>query len=290
MATWIVTDVGCDLPLHYVEQQESFRVLPMAYRMDGEEKEFHAGDEKNLPAFYEKLRGGSSATTSQVNQETFYMTFKELTENGDDVLCMPLSSGISGTLQSAQMARSLLLEENKNAKVYVEDSLCASLGQGLLMHYCLMKRKEGMDAEKLAKWVRDNRQHIIHWFTVDDLNFLFRGGRVSRTSALMGSMLRIKPVLNVNWEGRLIPQEKVQGRKKSLRRLAEKVIEGANPKRGQMVFISHGDCGEDALYVRDLIQDGLPGITDFLISPIGCVVGAHSGPGTLAVFFFGDER
>lgn len=290
MSTWIVTDVGCDLPISYVEKQEHFRVLPMAYRMDGEEKEFHVGDEKGLPAFYEKLRGGSSATTSQVNQETFYTTFKELTDKGDEVLCVPLSSGISGTLQSAQMARSLLLEENKNARVYVEDSLSASLGQGLLMHYCLMKRKEGLDAEKLAKWVRDNRQHIIHWFTVDDLNFLFRGGRVSRTSALMGSMLRIKPILNVNWEGRLIPQEKVQGRKKSLRRLAEKVIEGANPKEGQTIFISHGDCEEDALYVRDLIKEGLPGIKDFLVSPIGCVVGAHSGPGTMTVFFFGDER
>lgn len=290
MATWIVTDVGCDLPLHYVEQHEYFRVLPMMYRMDGTEIEFRPGDERDLHAFYEKLRSGSSATTSQVNQETYYNTFKELTQNGDEVLCMPLSSGISGTLQSAQMARSLLLEENKNARVYVEDSLCASMGQGLLMHYCLMQRKAGLDAEKLAKWVRDNRQRIIHWFTVDDLNFLFRGGRVSRTSALMGTMLRIKPVLNVNWEGRLVPQEKVQGRKKSLRRLAEKAIEYANPRQGQTVFISHGDCEEDALYVRDLIKAGLPGITDFLISPIGCVVGAHSGPGTLAVFFFGDKR
>lgn len=290
MPTWIVTDAGCDLPVEYVEKQTHFHVMPMLYRIENEEKTYAPGDEKEMQGFYQKLRDGALATTSQINQQTYYTLFKELTKNGDDVLCIPMSSGISGTVQSAYMAQRQLKEENPATRVFVEDSLCASAGQGLLAHYCLQKRNEGLDAEQLAQWVRENREHIIHWFTVDDLQFLFRGGRVNRVSAVMGSMLHIKPVLYVDREGRLIPMEKVQGRKKSLRRLAEKVIEGAEPKSGQTVFISHGGCEKDALFVRDLIKEGLPGITDFLVSPIGCVVGAHSGPGTVAIFFWGNER
>ena len=289
MSFYVVTDIGCDLPIEYIEKQEKFLVMPIPYQMEGEERFYKAGDEKNVHAFFQKLKDGEMATTAQINVDTYYRTFKNLTDKGEGVLCFPLSSGISGSIQSAQMAAKMLLEENPEAKVRVVDSLAASMGQGLLAHYVLKQRDSGKTLEETAQWMEENRLRIIHWFTVDDLNFLYRGGRVTRTSALMGSVLRIKPVLHVNEEGKLIVREKVQGRKKSLRTLAEKVIELASPKAGQTVFISHGDCEEDARLVADMVQKGT-GITDFLISPIGCVIGAHSGPGTLAIFFLGDER
>ncbi len=289
MSFWIVTDIGCDLPLSYIQQQDKLLVLPMPYQLDGVPGMNKPGDENDAQAFYDKLRQGSVSTTSQVNVDAYYEAFKELTQQGEDVLCLTLSGGISGSVRSAYTALNMLTEENPDARVKVVDTLCASLGQGLMVDYVINQRAQGMDMDACAQWAEDNRQKIIHWFTVDDLNFLFRGGRVSRTSAMMGSMLRIKPVMHVNEEGKLVLKEKVQGRKKALKTLADKAQAFAKPPTGQKVFISHGDCQEEAEYLKGLIVDSMEGAEVF-ISPVGRLIGSHSGPGTMAIFFMGESR
>lgn len=289
MSFWIVTDIGCDLPLSYIQQQDKLLVLPMPYQLDGVPGMNKPGDENDAQAFYDKLRQGSVSTTSQVNVDAYYEAFKELTQQGEDVLCLTLSGGISGSVRSAYTALNMLTEENPDARIKVVDTLCASLGQGLMVDYVINQRAQGMDMDACAQWAEDNRQKIIHWFTVDDLNFLFRGGRVSRTSAMMGSMLRIKPVMHVNEEGKLVLKEKVQGRKKALKTLADKAQAFAKPPTGQKVFISHGDCQEEAEYLKGLVVDSMEGAEVF-ISPVGRLIGSHSGPGTMAIFFMGESR
>ena len=289
MSFWIVTDIGCDLPLSYIQQQDKLLVLPMPYQLDGVPGMNKPGDENDAQAFYDKLRQGSVSTTSQVNVDAYYEAFKELTQQGEDVLCLTLSGGISGSVRSAYTALNMLTEENPDARIKVVDTLCASLGQGLMVDYVINQRAQGMDMDACAQWAEDNRQKIIHWFTVDDLNFLFRGGRVSRTSAMMGSMLRIKPVMHVNEEGKLVLKEKVQGRKKALKTLADKAQAFAKPPTGQKVFISHGDCQEEAEYLKGLVVDSMEGAEVF-ISPVGRLIGSHSGPGTVAIFFMGESR
>ena len=290
MPYWIIADIGSDLPAHFVERYQQFQVLPQPYTLDGVEGSYKPGDENELGAFYQKLRKGHPATTSQITVQTFYDAFKQVTSKGDPLLCVVLSSGISGSYQSAVLARTMVLEEDPTAHIALVDSLSASLGYGLLMQYILENRKQGMSLEDNEKWALENRLNLNHWFTVDDLDFLFRGGRVTRSAALLGGMLRIKPVLHVNDEGKLIPREKVQGRKKSLRVLVDKLVELSVPKEGQNYFISHGDCLEDAQFVADLIRQAVPSAGEILISPVGAVIGSHSGPGTLAIFFMGKGR
>lgn len=200
------------------------------------------------------------------------------------------SSGLSGTYQAALLAQEMVLEETPHARLLVVDSLCASAGEGLFVHYAIQKRAEGLSLDETAQWLIDHRQQFVHWFTVDDLDTLKRGGRVSATAAFMGSMLKIKPILHVNYEGKLIPREKVQGRKKSLKVLAEKAASLAVPKEGQTLFIGHGDCEEDAEYVLACMKALGFEPKEVLITAIGAIIGAHSGPGTLAVFFLGEER
>ena len=257
---------------------------------DGVEHEYKPSTDQELKAFYKKLREGSESSTSAINTATYYNAFYSVAKEGEALIYLCLSSGISGSFQSAVLAREGVLEKLPEAKIYLVDSLGASLGFGLLTHYALRNRAQGMSAEDNYQWLLNNRQRVNHWFTVNDLNFLFRGGRVTKSSALLGSMLRIKPVLRVDEQGKLVPFEKVQGRKRSLKALADKAIELSNPREGQTYFISHGDCLEDAEYVRDRIQEGLPKAGEFMIAQIGAVIGSHSGPGTLALFFLADHR
>ncbi|MHC1786525.1 MAG: DegV family protein [Christensenellales bacterium] len=287
---WILSDIGSDLPKTFADQYDRFKVLPMPYRMDGVEKSYRIGDEATVEEIYRKLGEGVRITTAQITVDTYVTALRELAARGEPALCLTLSSGLSGSLQSAVLARSMVMEQYPGAQIIVVDSLCASLGFGLLTQYALRNRAAGMTMEDNARWLTDNRQRLIHWFTVDDLDFLFRGGRLTRSSAMLGAMLRIKPILHVNHEGKLVPFEKVQGRKKSLKTLADKVIQQAKPREGQDIFISHGNCREDAQYVADLISQGLPRHGSFLISPCSTIIGAHAGPGTLAVFFLGDRR
>ena len=221
MSFWIVTDAACDLPQAYIDQVEEITVMPMVYRMDGQDHPCTLGDNSTWHPFYEALRAGRTATTAQVSAQDYQKVFRELTGQGKSVLAVVFSSGLSGTFQAATLARDMILEENPQARILVVDSLCASAGEGLFVHYAIKKRKEGLSMEETAQWLSDNRQRFVHWFTVDDLDTLRRGGRVGATAAYLGGMLKIKPILHVNFEGKLIPREKVQGRKQYLKQLAE---------------------------------------------------------------------
>ena len=290
MSFWIVTDVGSDISLDFFKRHEKLEILPMPYRMDGVEKLYNVQDEPSLVDFYRELLSEKMATTAQVTVDSAFTSFENLTDKGEQVLYIGLSSGISGTVQSAQTARDMVLEKNPKAKIAVVDSLLASAGEALLVHYALKLREEGKTMDETVQWLVNNRQRINSWFTVEDLNFLFRGGRVSRTSALLGSMMRIKPIMHVNFDGKLIPMDKTTGRKRSLKALADKVVERANPKEGQTIFISHGDCLEDAQYLAGLVKDGLKNIKGIEFFTLGPIIGAHAGPGTVAIFFLGDSR
>ncbi len=290
MSFWVVTDVGSDISLDFLHRYEKLTVLPMPYRLDGVEKEYRVEDEALLKDIYRDLRDERVITTAQATVDSAVKCFEDLVRKGEQVLYVSLSGGLSGTVQSADTARELVLEKYPQAKITVVDSLLASGGEAMLVYYALKLRGEGKSLDETAQWLVSNRQRVNSWFTVDDLNFLFRGGRVSKTSALLGSMMRIKPILHVNADGKLIPREKTQGRRRSLKALADKCIELANPKSGQPVFISHGDCREDAEYLAGLVREGMPGVTDIEFFTLGTIIGAHAGPGTVAIFFLGDRR
>ena len=285
---WIVTDSTIDMPKRYVDSQENFRVLNMSYTMDGVSY-VPDGTDENSREIYRQLRAGKNIVTAQVNSESWREAFEEILAGGNDLLVIAFSSGLSGTCQAAFTAAEEAREKYPDRKLEVIDSLCASAGEGLLVDYALRNRDKGMSLEDNAAWVRENVQNIIHWFTVDDLMFLMRGGRVGAVSAYIGSLVKIKPILHVNEEGKLIPREKVQGRRKSIRALADKVKQNIVNPEGQLVLISHGDCEAEAQSLADMIRAELP-VAEVRLSYIGPIVGAHSGPGTLAVFFMGKGR
>ncbi|MGI6724796.1 MAG: DegV family protein [Christensenellales bacterium] len=290
MSFWIITDVGSDMSLDFFKRYQKLAVLPMPYRVDGVEKLYHVENEGDLENFYMDLRAEKVATTAQVTVDSAYNRFEELVTQGEEILYIGLSSGLSGTVQSVQTARDMVLEKYPHAKIAVVDSLLASGGQSLIIYYALKLRDEGKSLDETVQWLVNNRQSIVSWFTVDDLNFLFRGGRVSRTSALLGSVMRIKPIMHVNYDGKLIPREKTTGRKRSLKALAEKCITLAKPRSGQMVFISHGDCREDAEYLAGLVKEGMRDLIGIDFFTLGPIIGAHAGPGTVAIFFLGEGR
>ena len=286
----ILTDSTTDLSPQLVAQT-GVTVLPMtytigekSYRNDPEETDLSSGD------FYDMLRGGAMSTTSQINVETFREVAGKMARDGFDVLYVGFSSGLSGTFNSARIAFEDLSAEYPEHKFLAVDSLCASMGEGLLVYHAAQQQKAGRSIEETARWLEENKLHLAHWFTVDDLMFLFRGGRVSRTSAWAGTMLNIKPVMHVDDEGHLIPMEKVRGRKKSLNALVDHMEKKAIAPIGeQMVFITHGDCIEDAEYVAEQVK-GRFGVKEVVINYVDPVIGAHSGPGTMALFFLASER
>lgn len=285
----IITDSTTDLTPALIEALQ-VQVIPLCYMMEG--KTYHnipGGGEMTVPDFYGKLRTGIMSTTTQVNSEQFVQVFTPLLEAGQDVLYIAFSSGLSGTCQSALLAREELKERFPDRRLEVFDSLCASMGEGLLVYHAAMLRKSGKSLDEVLAWLKENALKLCHWFTVDDLNHLKRGGRVSTATALVGTMLGIKPVLHVDDEGHLIPVAKVRGRKQSLDALVKRMEESAIDPAGQMVFISHGDCLEDARYVERQVRERL-GVQQVEVGYIGPVIGAHSGPGTVALFFLGRHR
>jgi DegV family protein with EDD domain len=288
MSFWIVTDSGTDFPADYMQKQRDLTVLPMMYQIGGE---FIVpdGTDESTRAFYAKLRSGVVATTAQVNVEDWKQVFQAHLSAGREVLCITFSSALSGTYQAAETAKDEVAAAYPNGKLTVIDSRCASLGQGLLLHYALRMRDSGASLDETAQWVRDNLLKVCHWFTVDDLQFLRRGGRVSATSAYLGGIMKIKPVLHVDNEGRLIPMAKIQGRRRSLRELFNKVKETAFEPEKQTIFISHGDCLEEAQWLASVLKEELH-VKDVMLGFIGPVIGSHSGPGTMAIFFMGGPR
>lgn len=286
----ITTDSTCDLPKSYIKEN-NIRVLPLTYVLEGVTYNI----DKTLPIneFYGKMKNGAMPTTSQVNPEEAKEAFLSILEDGVGILHIAFSSGLSGSYNSARIAAEELREENPEYEIYVIDSLCASLGEGMLVHKAVKLKEQGKTIQETVKWLEANKLHVCHNFTPDDLNHLYRGGRVSKTAAILGTMANVKPVLHVDDEGHLIPLSKVRGRKKSLVTLVdnmEKQIGGyieENKRDG--VFIGHGDVEEDARFVADLVKERF-GIESFLINYVGPVIGSHTGPGIMALFFMGEKR
>ena len=233
--------------------------------------------------FYELMRSGILPTTSLVNATTFVELFEPYLRNGDKILYIGFSSALSGTYEEGEKARKMLEAMYPN-QLFVLDSKCASMGEGLLVDIAVTLRATGLDIEEVYKQLQQRINKVCHYFTVDNLFHLYRGGRVSKTKATLGTLLQLKPILHVDNEGRLIPLTNVGGRKKSLKVLVDKMVEKCNGVAPTKVFISHGDCWDDARFVADLVKLRL-GVEDITMSYIGSVVGAHAGPNTVAVFF-----
>ncbi|MEY8460866.1 DegV family protein [Eggerthellaceae bacterium 24-137] len=290
MSFAIVTDSSSNLPENIIDQYD-LAVLPLTFMVDGEEyRSYLKGEKTDLSQFYTMMRDGKVITTSLPNLKESRETIEALLKEGHDVLYLGFSSGLSGTYQAIELLLTELGGLYPDRTVCAVDTLAASLGEGLLVYYAAKMRDEGASIEEVRDWVEEHKLHLAHWFTVDDLMFLFRGGRVSRTSAWAGTLLNIKPVMHVDDEGHLIPLEKVRGRKKSLKALVDHMEQTATaPVAEQTVFITHGDCLEDAEYVAELVRERF-GVSDILINWVDPVIGAHSGPGTMALFFLASER
>lgn len=285
----IVTDSTADLPESYISEH-NIPVFSLSYTIL--DKTYNRDNELPYKEFYELMRAGNISKSAQINPEEAKEKFQELLAESNNILYLAFSSGLSGTYNSGRLAAEEIMEENSDANIVVIDTKCASMGEGLIVYKAIKMAEEGKSFEEICKWCEDHIQNFTHVFTVDDLNHLFRGGRVSRTSAVVGTVLNIKPVLNVDDEGHLIPIAKERGRKKSLNYLVdymEKKMGSYKAENEDVIFISHGDCIEDALYVRDEITKRL-GFTNFMINHIGPTIGTHSGPGTVALFFMGEER
>ena len=262
----------------------------MGFQLDGQEYREDENLTLTMPEFYAALREGKMSSTMQVNTFEFVSFVEPFLAAGEDVLHICFSSGLSGTYASVAAGAEELKEKYPERRLIVVDSLAASLGEGLLVYYADENRKKGMSLEENARWLEENKLHLCHWFTVDDLMFLHRGGRVSKTSAVLGSLLGIKPVLHVDDEGHLIMMSKVRGRQAAIQALVKKMKETAiGDVKEQTIFICHGDCMEDAKKLEELVRSEM-GCRTFLIGYTGTVIGSHSGPGTLALFFLGSHR
>ena len=283
----IMTDSCCDLSAEMVRELE-LTVLPLSFTMEGREY-FNYPDNRDIDPkdFYAKLREGALGVTSAVSTGAFETAMNQVVEEGKDILCISFSSGLSTTYQSACIAAKEVMAAHPDSKVLVVDSLCASLGQGLLVYLAVLEKRKGLSIEELRDFVEERKPHLDHWFTVYDLNHLKRGGRVSAAAALFGTMLQMKPVLNIDDEGHLIPMDKVRGRKASVQALLDKMEELVEVP--SVVFISHGDCEDEAVALGKAIQEKFP-VEKLVINFVGPVIGNHSGPGTLALFFQGKHR
>ena len=285
---WIVTDSAIDMPKSWIDQQENLRILNLSYILDGVSY-ISDGTDESIKAIYNAMREGKMLKTSQVTPEMWEECFRELLSAGHDVLTIAFSSGLSGTCSAAFTAAEDVRADYPDRKLLVIDSLQASAGEGLMVHYALENRANGMSIEENAAWISENVQNFIAWFTVNDLMHLHRGGRVSAASAIVGSLVRIKPIMRVDDEGKLAVYEKAAGRKRSIRILAEKIIADIVNPKGQMIHISHGDCEDEAQSLAEMIKEALP-VADVRISFVGSVIGAHTGPGVIAIFCMGNGR
>ena len=286
MSYQIITDSCCDFTKEMYEKL-GLAVVPLMVNFRGQT--YPDRNDESLKDMYAGLRAGEVATTSAANPGQWQELMEPYLQKGEDLLVLAFSSGLSTTYQSASMAADELRNLYPDRTISVVDSLCASLGEGLLAYYACKKRDEGMPLRELTQWLLDNRLHLCHWFTVDDLMYLKRGGRVSAATAIVGTMLSIKPVLHVDNEGHLINIGKARGRKASIQAMAKKVAELGAGFDNSTMFISHGDCQEDAEYLAGLLKEQY-GAKEVYINYVGAVIGSHSGPGTLALFFMGEHR
>lgn len=285
----LITDSSADLSQEMV-QGLGVTVLPLSFTIQGKTyRNYPDNREMDLPLFYDMLRAGELATTSAVNVAEYTQAVEPILQEGKDVLILAFSSGLSSTYQASVLAAGELREKYPDRKIYTVDTLCASLGQGLLVYLAAQEQRKGKSIEEVRDWAEETKLHLCHQFTVDDLHFLKRGGRISATTAVVGSMLQIKPVLHVDNEGHLINIGKARGRQASLKALVDKMEKTVTEEGRKTVFISHGDCRKDAVTVADMVRERF-GTQDIRINFVGPVIGAHSGPGTLALFYLGTER
>ena len=284
----LVTDTASDLPRAYLEKYD-IDVLSLAYIIDGDTYNWNAP--MNEHEFYDAMRNGSMPTTSQVNIEDAETLFEKLIEKNDEILCLAFSSGLSGTYNSIAVAAQNVAEAHPDKKIRVVDTKAASMGQGLMVEWARKMKEEGKSMDEVADFMEANFDKFGHVVVVDDLNHLHRGGRVSKATAIVGSLANIKPIIHVDDEGHLITIGKIRGRRKALAYLVDLMEEkmGDHVADNQTVFISHGDCLEDAQFVADEIKKRF-GIEDFMINFVGPTIGAHTGPGVIALFFYGDKR
>ncbi len=287
MSYRLASDATLDLPLDLVEKY-NILVVPMAFTLEGEEI-LHYPDERNLSveAFYEALKQGKTSVTSQINPTTYVDLFTPILESGEDILYVAFTSGLSGTYQSALLAKGMLEDDFPDRKIYVVDSLCASAGLGYFMNLIGQKKEQGMDIDRLQEWVLAHRNRVAHWFTVDDLFHLQRGGRLSFAEAMLGSALKIKPIISVDAEGKLYVESKVRGNKKGEEYMISKIKDTMDEEE-QTVFIGHGDCEDRALALKERLEEST-NAKNIRIAKIGPIIGSHTGPGMLAVLFMEKE-
>ena len=287
MGNYVITvNSTVDLPKEWLEER-NIPVMALRYTIDGETYEDMSG--LSHKEFFQKLREGKMAVTTQMNPEEAKEKFEPILQAGNDILHLGFSSGLSGTYNSMRIAAEELAEEYPERKIIVIDTLCACLGEGLLLYYALKRKEEGMTIDELAQWVEENKLHVCHNVTVDDLNHLQRGGRVSKTAAILGTMVQIKPIIHMDNQGCLQVIGKERGRKKSIHKLVDMALKQYEGYENDLVMITHGDCLEDAEYLAGLVREKM-GIQDILINNIGTVIGSHTGPGVLALFCMGNER
>ena len=287
MRDYVITvNSTVDVPKEWLEERH-VPVIPLKYTIDGETYT----DMEGLSAkeFFDKLREGKMSTTSQVNPEEAAAELEPYIKEGKDILHLGFSSGLSGTLNSMKIAGEMLEEKYPEAKVIVIDTLCACLGEALLLYKALQQKEKGMNIDELAGWVEENKLHVCHNVTVDDLNHLHRGGRVSKTTAVLGTLVQIKPIIHMDDNGKLQVIGKERGRKKSLNKIVDMAVEQSRGWDNDIIMITHGDCIDDAEYVAKLVREKM-GIDNILINNIGTVIGSHTGPGVVAVFCMGNKR
>ena len=285
----VMTDSSADLN-PALEQELGVDIIPLSVNC-GDRTFLDYPDEREIKTseFYGMLRSGANAKTAAANVETFLTAMSRHLEQGKDVLYLGFSSGLSSTYSASEIAAQELRERYPERKVLTVDTLCASMGQGLLVWLTVQELKHGATLEEAAKYAEDNRLHLCHWFTVDDLFFLKRGVRVSAATALVGTVLQIKPVMHMDDAGTLKNVTKARGRKAALRALAQRLADTATDPADQTVFICHGDCLDDAEYTAEQIRALVP-VKDIIINYVGPVIGAHTGPGVISIFFVGTHR
>ena len=284
----VVTDSSADLPKDYIEKH-GIITMSLLYTINGET--YNSDDEEAAKTFYDKLRDGAMPTTSQVNPEIAKEALIKAVGVSNKVLCLSFSSGLSGTFNSTRIAAEEIMEDNEGVTIKVIDTLAASMGEGLLVYKAVSMLESGISFDDTVQWIEEHKLNLVHVFTASDLFHLYRGGRVKKAAAIVGTVINLKPVLNVDDDGHLKNMFNVRGRKKSLHALVDRMEEclGSYKDKNDIIFISHCDALEDALAVRDEIKERF-GYNEFMINPIGPTIGAHSGPDTVALFFFGDNR
>jgi len=287
MKTIIITDSCCDLSYSYISEN-NLEVIPFPFSIDGKEYVDDFGRFLSYENFYNELRNGATPLTSQISAFTFEQVFKKYVSEGKAVIYIGFSSALSQTFNNSVLARNIVLEEMPEADITVIDSKSASIGLGAIVFYANELLKQGKSKDEIIEWIENNKLKSNHWFIIDSLEHLKRGGRISAASAAVGTMLDIKPLLNVDDEGKLNVLKKIRGRKKAIRELLDELQNIKNSEE-QTIFINHGDCLKDAEQLRDLVLNEV-NVKDVVINYIGPIIGSHTGPGMLCLVFMGNKR